>query len=305
MTMINGEANLLDILDRCYRVARRPVIWNTLAHGGVYYAENGEGNARHSEAMGRAVKTGRVFDIGTLPYEASKQASEIGLSLWHRVGFRWPFHAPFVIVGEVSYKPDREPETLVVIADPDPDNENVIRLSECSVMKGKHLVCWHICETVVGEKFRVLSEFGGNELRDHFGWKDTWANHVVPYNTVFALLAICNTRGVPMRSFPKTKNAPVARTEFSTGPYFSALGPSAEKKAPTGTHRSPVPHIRRGHLRKYRDGRTVWIRDMLVGVRTEDELSFAERRVAYKLSEGGYNEQRSSTGQRSEGVSAH
>lgn len=40
----------------------------------------------------------------------------------------------------------------------------------------------------------------------------------------------------------------------------------SEPGAPTGrTHASPRRHVRRGHLRKYRNGKMVWIKEMMVG----------------------------------------
>lgn len=39
-----------------------------------------------------------------------------------------------------------------------------------------------------------------------------------------------------------------------------------EGSAPTGrTHASPRRHVRRGHLRKYKSGKLIWIREMMVG----------------------------------------
>lgn len=280
------NTSILSILDSCYTVARRPNVWNTLAYGGVIYPDfDPEGSVdRHSKALKHAVRTGRVIDLGSMSYEASKEASEVGMSLWQRVGFRWPFHSPFVVICDNAYKRDKKPETVVVVAEPDPDNENLIRLSECSVTKQKDLVCWTITEWIVGEKFRTVCELA--PMPEAMIKETPLEFAIVPYNTVFAAIAVCNTKGIAHRSYPKTKAAPVARTEFQTGPYFSALTGRRDDKAPTGTHRSPIPHIRRGHMRHFKDGRKTWIRDALIGARSEDELSFAERRIAYK-SEGG------------------
>ena len=38
-----------------------------------------------------------------------------------------------------------------------------------------------------------------------------------------------------------------------------------------GTHASPVPHRRRGHLRQLPTGKQTWVRDSLVNVRFADE----------------------------------
>jgi hypothetical protein len=49
-----------------------------------------------------------------------------------------------------------------------------------------------------------------------------------------------------------------------------------------GTHTSPVPHLRRGHLRTLANGHTTWIRDMLVNCKSVDE---AVRRKLYIIKE--------------------
>jgi hypothetical protein len=54
--------------------------------------------------------------------------------------------------------------------------------------------------------------------------------------------------------------------------YYQAMRNSETK----GTHASPVPHLRRGHIRHWKE-RQIWIRDMLVNCKSISELEHRER----------------------------
>lgn len=63
--------------------------------------------------------------------------------------------------------------------------------------------------------------------------------------------------------------APLPRvTHVDTRAYIDAR----ERASLGGTHASPVPHLRRGHVRRLRSGRETWIRDMLVNCRNLSEV---------------------------------
>jgi hypothetical protein len=47
---------------------------------------------------------------------------------------------------------------------------------------------------------------------------------------------------------------------------------AAQRTSLGGHHASPVPHLRRGHPRKLRSGREIWIRDMLINCRSLAEV---------------------------------
>jgi hypothetical protein len=102
-----------------------------------------------------------------------------------------------------------------------------------------------------------------------------------------ALSLMVATRGVEVRvePAPVKLNAKRAKrgkpalprvTHVNTLRYFTAL----QNTQRGGTHASPVPHLRRGHMRHYapdtprggRDGKTVWIRDTIVNARSMDEV---------------------------------
>ena len=54
-----------------------------------------------------------------------------------------------------------------------------------------------------------------------------------------------------------------------------------ERMEREGKRLSPRPHLRRGHPRHYQDGRTIWIHDMIIGCR--DENDFINLREGYKV----------------------
>ena len=55
---------------------------------------------------------------------------------------------------------------------------------------------------------------------------------------------------------------------------------SDNPKESSGLRRSPIPHLRRGHERVV-NGQRTWIRDMLINVRSEDDIAFVDKRIAY------------------------
>lgn len=57
-------------------------------------------------------------------------------------------------------------------------------------------------------------------------------------------------------------------THVNASHYFEAMKNTAQK----GTHASPVPHLRRGHVRHYENGHTIWIKDTIVNARSVSEL---------------------------------
>lgn len=62
----------------------------------------------------------------------------------------------------------------------------------------------------------------------------------------------------------------VTHIDFTT--YLAAVGRDP------GHHASPVPHLRRGHIRRLQDGRRVWVRDCMVNLSADVEV---DRRAKY------------------------
>jgi len=116
-------------------------------------------------------------------------------------------------------------------------------------------------------------------------------------NPCLAALLMLNTRGVAIDEIkaPRAERRRAARDGkeipstwcVDTALYFTAVKGQAatSRTVGGGSHRSPVPHLRRGHWRSLRDSRRVWVRDCLVNVRSEGAASFVERRDGYRIPE--------------------
>lgn len=57
-------------------------------------------------------------------------------------------------------------------------------------------------------------------------------------------------------------------THVDARAYFEA----AANTDKGGTHASPIPHLRRGHIRQYRDGHKTWVKPMFINCRSLDEI---------------------------------
>lgn len=129
--------------------------------------------------------------------------------------------------------------------------------------------------------FRMLE--GTNRWGGHVLCPDLPNEHAAHFlgglgDGVIGLSMIVATRGIPQRiELPSAKlnakrarsgKAPLTRiTHVDTALYYQAL----ENTVRGGTHASPVPHLRRGHIRRLQDGKTTWIRDCLVNCRSSAE----------------------------------
>jgi hypothetical protein len=89
-----------------------------------------------------------------------------------------------------------------------------------------------------------------------------------------------STRGIPVRreeasirlnrKRAQANKPPLVRVTYvDTARYYQAL----ENTDRGAGHASPVPHLRRGHSRTYRDGSEIWVRDALVNCRRLEEIA--------------------------------
>jgi len=88
---------------------------------------------------------------------------------------------------------------------------------------------------------------------------------------VAAMTMILATKGVGVRREPAPAKVNAKREKAGKPPYPSVTHVDArqyfdamQRTALGGTHASPVPHLRRGHVRRYEDGRKTWVRSCLV-----------------------------------------
>lgn len=87
-----------------------------------------------------------------------------------------------------------------------------------------------------------------------FGWYQILAQQSIPVYQPYVRPTILNQRKIAKGKPPKY--------EWKTV-YLEPIKPRSEPKG--GTHASPRLHDRRGHLRRLRNGRSVWVRPCKVG----------------------------------------
>ena len=104
---------------------------------------------------------------------------------------------------------------------------------------------------------------------------------------VAAMTMILATKGVGARREPAPARLNAKREKLGKPPYPSithvdarAYFDAMQRTALGGTHASPVPHLRRGHVRTYQDGRKTWVRSALVNCRSLEE---AQQRDHYEV----------------------
>lgn len=111
------------------------------------------------------------------------------------------------------------------------------------------------------------------------GWVSTESLGVTALAMVGLVLLMLNTDGVTAQQIqpsPKLNKARIAAGKPALPPYvqidshayITALkgGLHTPASRGVGTHASPVPHVRMGHLRHLSDGREIWIRDCFVNL---------------------------------------
>lgn len=255
----------------CFKVLERSMV--------AYLDGSSEAAERHSEKLNQAVKAGRVFEIGSMDYDTSMKTAVNGLRILRSGLVDWPFSTSFVVVSKVTFSPEVDQERIIATADL--STPGVIRVSECAVTKQNYILCFSVADFELDEdSFTVTPKI--DSLVGEFGIRPDAGNYVVPFNVCLSLLSIVNTRGVEHRKRPaKKKKSPVVHV-FKTGEYFTAMKSDSRPHAEGDKSRKgPRPHVRRGHVRTFSDGRKIWIRDTLVGTRSEDDISWEERRISY------------------------
>lgn len=110
----------------------------------------------------------------------------------------------------------------------------------------------------------VLQYGGTTKTTNHFIWP---------------LSLMLNTRGAKIRVEAPSPKLQAKRAAHGKRPlpyvtyvnsehYYVALDNTEAR----GHHASPVPHLRRGHLRHLSNGHVIWIKDMLVNCKSIDEI---------------------------------
>ena len=275
-------------------VYARSLILKCLARGG--YGIAGTSHTPNTvgvalEMAKRAAECGRVIDLGIMDYKASIKAAEIGTSMLASGHVGHPFQKGYWVIGENTFsKAQDKPASTIVMVVPDPDDATKFAFAEAALTKHNDVVIWYLGLFDNGA-LEIVYDSIDPMMREAMAEKASnphpASSYAVGMNACFAAVAVCNTRGIEYkRHNPQKGGKRVLRAghvRFDTKPYFTALTVKKPVTDPveTGGRRSPIPHLRRGHVRTYENGTTRWIRDMLVNCKSEDDLAFTEGRQAY------------------------
>jgi hypothetical protein len=126
------------------------------------------------------------------------------------------------------------------------------------------------------EKDTDLETFGSYIVANPLKLSD----HILPIESastsgpVAIMNLVLNTKGMTMQRIEpdaKLNKARVKRKQPPLLPYtivhthkYVEAAKETARMAKGGTHASPRPHLRRGHVRRYDNGKRIWINDMIV-----------------------------------------
>lgn len=97
----------------------------------------------------------------------------------------------------------------------------------------------------------------------------------------------CNiVRSKPVQGVKSLRSNAVQHYDVDAPEYITAIrsggSDTGHRKEVSGTRRSPIPHLRRGHER-ITNGKRTWVRDTLINVKAEGDVAFVDKRLAYVL----------------------
>jgi hypothetical protein len=250
--------------------------------------------ATTNEAFVGAIASGRLICVGHLPNEAIKTLGGQGAQLFGHGHIKHPFAAPYCIFHTW------EQGGSILLVDPfDFHVQSRERLPE-----GTFLVVEAQPVMVAGEPSLLLAagafatldpvscRYGGEIILSGIyqgngmdGLKLSLELLPSMLDPTMAALLLLNTDGIEAtqwqpgeklnRARVKNGNAPLPpHWEVNTGPYITALlarrqrGPRSASQG--GHHASPIPHIRRGHVRHLDEVRTTWVHDCLINLTDPD-----------------------------------
>ncbi len=234
-----------------------------------------------------SARQGKIIDIGQMTYAQSKKSANAGLQMLESGYVRHPFETPWWVIGETSFKKGAEPQKTIAMAW---QREEGVYFAEAAVTNRQGVALWYLATMRPDHQLQIHYDAFPENMRiamaQSEGSDTVASNYAAGMNAIFAAVAICNTRGIDYveRKATRTKKglqrAPY--TQFDTRAYFTAIdAPRSSSEGAGGTHASPIPHIRRGHVRNLPNGETRWINEALVNVRSEGDLAFVEQRQAY------------------------
>jgi hypothetical protein len=274
------------------------------------------------EIFETAVSCGRLFDMGHIQNRVIRSESKRAGDLFFAGHIGHPFRAPYCFFhtwdGDTVHAGDEDYSYCGSFYAVDPldwyahsdgavlpgtflaaeaQAVHINRLNLLMTGTFGHVAIGHTTNGEVGYLVQSVHTIPGDEA------KEAAVSSVMdPIMTCLLLLA---TDGVAVRTIeaPEKLNRHRAKAgkptipshyEVDTGPYVTALNARTIRRprAIQGQHASPVPHLRRGHVRHLHamhGGAQIWVRDAVINLKDPDApltRSFYQRRIE----EAGHHE---------------
>lgn len=249
------------------------------------------------EAATQAIQSGRVFDFGKILFDVFLAERDRSCDLVSNQYVKVPFTDPFICHVQVTFNESELSLSFVAFQTSNDElfvcpmtgrrSGNIQLLEVMSTAEIKFTnsqIMFTITPTITEFKRAENMEDGHNKVGLELG------NQIC--NFFFVLVTILATDNVPIERETPSPKLQAARRKAGKPPipshftvrtegYVTALTKKpARHGSPTGTHASPIMHLRRGHLRRLPAGTTTWVRDCLVNARDGDALT----RMAYSVS---------------------
>jgi hypothetical protein len=235
-----------------------------------------------------AVRMGRMVDVGFVPNAIVQAEAKRVKTLVHGGWLRHPFREPWVLY----HQWEQGPAPLLVL----PWEDGSVSFAELqpSIMQG------HLRLIMIGDTGTLIpaendGEPGFNAIMSVAPVRQVTAPRgMSPEQLIrdaacnvgdpcWTALAMLQTDGVRVEHIPapdrlnqqrarKGKHPIPARVKVHSGPYVTALtarGKAGSHAAGDGSRKAPVMHLRRGHVRRFDDGRQTWVRDALINARED------------------------------------
>lgn len=271
-----------------------------------------------SHMMRDAIVYGRMIDFGHLPNPVLKEGGIRGGPMFNRGVYGQPFREPWVLYHTWDWDgADSDPDldrnvVAIYLVNPVGDGDvEVCELQPASfgsekllVISDRGLFQRHPSEELEDRKYIASvapsqMRFANGEMGERMnnGGKPDSAAAGNIGDPLMTALMILNTRNVERETVQAPEKLQRARKKsgkplipsfdrVNTVPYVTAILARGRRRSGDdlgGHHASPMPHIRRGHVRVYATGQSTFIRDTLVNVADEARAEFLRTRSHYAV----------------------
>lgn len=263
--------------------------------------------AKMTEAFSIAVLGGRLFDFGHVPDAVIQSESGRAADLFFSGHIGHPFRDPYAFfhtwdsgsVSEASAAAGDEDAGSLYVVDP----FDINHLTDGLIGEGAFLVCEAQAVRASGRDALIIGDVATVRVARNANDKVSYQIVVVQnsmnrgknlpeslsainlMDPIMACLLLLATDGIAVDTVEppakinqtRAKNGRPAippHYEVKTNGYVTALNARTRRNGPgLGHHGSPVPHLRRGHIRHLHErhgGGTTWVRDAVINLKDPD-----------------------------------